>query len=71
MPSAPPLGISTSAVTVKPLLRMLGAALAGTPTSSPEYVKSVRPAVRFGRGVFQRASVELSSGNTSYFFASE
>ena len=50
---------------------MLGAALAGTPVSSPEYVNTVRPAVRFGRGVFQRASVELSSGSTLYFFASE
>jgi hypothetical protein len=50
---------------------MLGAALAGTPFSSPEYVKTFRPAVRLGRGVFQRASDELSSGSTSYFFASE
>ena len=50
---------------------MLGAALSGTPVSSPEYVKTVRPAVRLGRGVFQRGSVVLSSGNTLYFFASE
>ena len=50
---------------------MLGAALAGTPDSSPEYVNSVCPAVRLGRGVFQRASDELSSGSTLYFFASE
>jgi len=35
--------------------RLLGAALAGTPVSSPEYVKAVRPAVRLRRGVFQRA----------------
>jgi hypothetical protein len=49
---------------------MLGAALGGTPVSSPEYVKTVRPAVRLGRGVFQRASVVLSSGSTLYFFAS-
>ena len=49
---------------------MFGAALPGTPVSSPEYVKTVRPAVRFGRGVFQRTSVELSSGSTLYFFAS-
>jgi hypothetical protein len=49
---------------------MLGAALAGTPLSSPEYSNVVRPAVRLGRGVFQRDSVELSSGNTSYLAAS-
>src|SRR6516165_10251640 len=49
---------------------MFGAALAGTPVSVPEYVKTVRPAVRLGRGVFQRASVELSSGSTLYFLAS-
>ena len=49
---------------------MLGAALAGTPLSSPEYVKTFRPAVALGRGVRKRASVELSSGSTSYFFAS-
>jgi len=46
------------------------AALAGVPISSPEYVNTVRPAVRLGRGVFQRASVVLSSGSTLYFFAS-
>ena len=33
-------------------------------------VEVVRPAVRFGRGAFQRPSVELSSGSTSYFAAS-
>src|SRR6266446_1852524 len=70
MPSAPPLGIVTSAVMVYDLFRMFGAALSGTPVSSPEYVKTVRPAVRLGRGVFQRGIVVLSSGSTLYFFAS-
>ena len=31
----------------------------------------LRPAVRLGRNVFQRASDELSNGSTSYLFASE
>ena len=30
--------------------------LAGTPLSSPEYVNSLSPAVRLGRGVFQRGA---------------
>jgi hypothetical protein len=50
--------------------RMLGAPLLGTPVRTPEYVKVVRPAVRLGFGAFQRASVVLSSGSTSCFFAS-
>ena len=49
---------------------MFGAVLPGTLASSPEYVKSVRPAVRLGFGEFQRASVVLSSGSTLYFAAS-
>src|SRR5437763_9321590 len=40
---------------------MRGAAMASVPVNSPEYVNTVRPAVRLGCGAFQRPSVELSS----------
>jgi hypothetical protein len=49
---------------------MLGAVLPGTLARGPVYVKVIRPAVRLGFGEFQRASVVLSSGSTSYFAAS-
>ena len=49
---------------------MFGAQEGGAPINSPEYSKTFRPAVVLGRGVRKRASVELSSGNTLYFFAS-
>ena len=55
---------------VKSFAMMFGAQAGGTPVNSPEYSNTFRPAVGLGRGVRKRASVELSSGSTSYFFAS-
>src|SRR4029453_3583926 len=49
---------------------MKGASPFGVPVSSPDHVKTFRPAVRLGRGVTSRAATDASSGRTSYFFAS-
>ena len=70
MPSAPPSGISTSALKVYEALRMLGASPFGVPVISPDQVKTLRPAVRLGRGATSRVATEASSGSTWYFFAS-
>ena len=55
---------------MKSFAMMFGAQEGGTPINSPEYSNTFRPAVVLGRCVRKRASVELSSGNTLYFFAS-
>jgi hypothetical protein len=70
MPSAPPCGISTSAVNVYEAFSRLGASPFGVPVSGRVQVKTLRPALRLGRGVTRRAAIEASSGSTWYFCAS-
>ena len=70
MPSAPPCGISTSAVKLYEALRMLGASPLGVPVSGAVQVNTLRPAVMLGRGVTSRVATEASSGSTWYFSAS-
>src|SRR5262245_48219391 len=70
MPSAPPDGISTSALYVYDALSRLGASPSGVPVIVPLHEKATRPAARLGRGVAIRVMVDASSGNTWYFWAS-
>src|SRR6516225_6458983 len=70
MPSAPPCGISTSALKLYEVSRMKGASPLGVPVISPDQVKVLRPAVRLGRGVTSRVATEVSRGSTWYFSAS-
>src|SRR5262245_66446660 len=70
MPSAPPLGISTSALKVYDVSRMLGASPFGVPVIWPDQANLVRPAERLGRGATARVETDASSGRTWYLFAS-
>src|SRR5262245_53791669 len=70
MPSAPPCGMSTSALTLNDESRMEGASPFGVPVISPDQVNSVRPAARLGRGATTRVATEESSGRTWYLAAS-
>src|SRR5215475_13616846 len=70
MPSAPPCGMSTSALKLYDELRMLGASPFDVPVISPDQVNWLRPAARLGRGATARVAKEASSGSTWYFFAS-
>src|SRR5262245_46848888 len=70
MPSAPPLGTSTSALKLYDEARMFGASPLGVPVISPDQVNLVRPAARLGRGVTTRVATVASSGRTWYFSAS-
>src|SRR5262249_5044907 len=70
MPSAPPCGMSTSALKLYDELRMLGASPFGVPVISPDQVNSLRPAARLGRGATTRVAKVASSGGTWYLAAS-
>src|SRR5262245_42329933 len=70
MPSAPPCGMSTSALKWYDEARMLGASPFGVPVISPDQVNWVRPAARLGRGATARVAKEASSGRTWYLAAS-
>src|SRR5262249_46558731 len=63
MPSAPPCGISTSALKVYDALSSDGASPFGVPVTSPDQVNSLRPAARLGRGKTARVATEASSGS--------
>ena len=67
MPSAPPCGISTSALKLYEALRMLGASPLGVPVSGPVQVKTLRPAVMLGRGVMRRVATVASRGSDLVF----
>src|SRR5262249_11949766 len=70
MPSAPPCGMSTSALKLNDESRMDGASPFGVPVISPDQENSVRPAARLGRGWTSRVAAEESRGRTWYLFAS-
>src|SRR5262245_4619867 len=70
MPSAPPCGISTSALKVYDVFSTLGASPYGVSVSGCAQVNTLRPAVMLGRGVMVRVTVDESSGSTWYFLAS-
>src|SRR5215470_9054911 len=70
MPSAPPFGISTSALKVYDVSRTLGASPFGVPVIRPDQVNWLRPEERLGRGATARVATVASSGRTWYLFAS-
>src|SRR5262249_3026370 len=70
MPSAPPCGISTSALKLYDVLRRLGASPFGVPVIGCVHVNVLRPVLRLGRCVIRRVTTDASRGRTLYFSAS-
>ena len=70
MPSARPSGISIRRFDIEVLRHDVRGGAGRDTGQLAGVLKLVRPAVVLGRCVRKRASVELSSGNTLYFFAS-
>src|SRR5262245_30235377 len=70
MPSAPPCGMSTSALKLNDESRMLGASPFGVPVIVPDHANLVRPAAKLGRGATTRVATVASSGKTWYLAAS-